>query len=44
MVKIAEGIRDAKNHRFVLYIAFARKSVCMCVCVCGGGGGGLRLP
>ena len=24
--KIAEGIRDAKNRRFVLYIAFAGKS------------------
>ena len=24
--KIAEGIRDAKNHRSVLYIAFAGKS------------------
>ena len=29
--KIAEGMRDAKNSRFVLYIAFAGKS--------GGGGG-----
>ena len=24
--KIAEGIKDAKNRRFVLYIAFAAKS------------------
>ena len=24
--KIAEGIRDAKNHRFVLYIAFTGKT------------------
>ena len=28
--KIAEGIRDVKNRRFVLYVAFAGKS--------GGGG------
>ena len=28
--KIAEGISDAKNRRFVLYIAFARK-------IAGGG-------
>ena len=34
--KIAEGIRDAKNRRFVLYIAFAGKSGE------GGGGGGLQ--
>ena len=32
--KIAEGIRDAKNRRFVLYIAFAGKSE----------GGGLQPP
>ena len=34
--KIAEGIRDAKTRRFVLYNAFAGKS--------GGGGGGLQPP
>ena len=32
--KIAEGIRDAENRRFVLCIAFAGKS----------GGGGLQTP
>ena len=40
--KIAEGIRDARNRRFVLYIAFAGKSVC--VCVWGGGGGAIAPP